>query len=187
MIWRTAGLPDLAATAATWRAEARRLGLGGLYLCGLEVPGRPRDAAALDAVVCFEPSRARRAATGLRPRALSPHGDYLYDYQEQTRHACSYLRGLPDAAHPCVFPAWDNSPRRTADATIYTGSDPATYGRWLRSACNHALSRPAVPPLVFVNAWNEWAEGCHLEPDEQHGRGYLEETRRVTATLRTAR
>jgi O-antigen biosynthesis protein len=185
IIWRTADLPNLAATAETWRGEAHRLGLGEIYLCGLEVPGRPYDQAALDAVICFEPSRSRRAATGLRPYARSPLGDLLYDYQEQARHAIDYARGLTSAVHPCVFPAWDNSPRRAAGATIYTNSEPAAYGRWLGDARQIALRNPSTtPPLVFINAWNEWAEGCHLEPDANYGRSYLTETRRIIDATR---
>ena len=49
----------------------------------------------------------------------------------------------------------------------------------MRQVTTHLERFQLDEPIVFINAWNEWAEGNHLEPDQQHGRGYLEATRRV--------
>ena len=79
---------------------------------------------------------------------------------------------------PCVTPGWDNSARRSRDAKVFAGASPELYERWLRGALDRA-ARCGPEPLVFVNAWNEWAEGACLEPSERWGRQYLEATRRA--------
>ena len=77
-----------------------------------------------------------------------------------------------------LVPGWDNTARRGHDAYIAVGSSPDAYRRWLGELVRQALERAdATEPLVFVNAWNEWAEGTHLEPDDRYGRAWLEATR----------
>jgi lipopolysaccharide biosynthesis protein len=61
------------------------------------------------------------------------------------------------------------------------GASPAAYEEWLRALVTAARLGHPEHRLVFVNAWNEWAEGAHLEPDERFGTGYLEATRRALA------
>ena len=59
---------------------------------------------------------------------------------------------------------------------------PANYERWLKGAVDWTrVRRSGDEQLVFINAWNEWAEGCHLEPDLRYGRAFLEATRRALA------
>ncbi len=73
---------------------------------------------------------------------------------------------------------WDNTPRLQNNGQIFVNSHPQNYGRWLAGIV--AQARQASDPaerIVFINAWNEWGEGCYLEPDAQFGRGYLEATR----------
>jgi hypothetical protein len=84
---------------------------------------------------------------------------------------------------------WDNSARRGTEAVVIAGSTPAEYQAWLGLASDRAARRVAdgfaPEPFVFINAWNEWAEGCHLEPDVRHGRAYLEATRRALTAARS--
>jgi lipopolysaccharide biosynthesis protein len=87
-----------------------------------------------------------------------------------------------------VFPAWDNTPRVGSRSLIVLGSTPGNYEQWLaRAIARTTQDFPATERLVFINAWNEWAEGCHLEPDRKFGRGYLEATLRARngAPMRT--
>jgi len=71
--------------------------------------------------------------------------------------------------HPGVMPGWDNTPRRGTAAYAFHGGNPVSVRRWLSRAAK-AASAAGGEPWVFVNAWNERAEGAHLEPDARFGR-----------------
>ena len=74
------------------------------------------------------------------------------------------------------MPGWDNTPRRRDAAYVFHGANPLSFRRWLTRASAAALAGDGAA-LLFVNAWNEWAEGAHLEPDARFGRAYLEAVR----------
>jgi hypothetical protein len=87
---------------------------------------------------------------------------------------------------PGVCPSWDNEARKIGRGCSFYGANPEAYGRWLRSAAQQALKAPlADERIVFINAWNEWAEGAYLEPDRHFGFAYLAETRRAIDSLTT--
>src|SRR5262249_51630050 len=75
----------------------------------------------------------------------------------------------------------DNAARRRSGATILHGSTPQLYQKWLTRVLRKAEHSKGSDGIVFVNAWNEWAEGNHLEPCQRWGRAYLEATREAVA------
>ncbi|HUA23065.1 MAG TPA: glycoside hydrolase family 99-like domain-containing protein, partial [Steroidobacteraceae bacterium] len=77
-----------------------------------------------------------------------------------------------------VMPSWDNTARTGRRAYLALNSNPETYRAWLETAVNRTRQdTPGDEKLVFINAWNEWGEGCHLEPDRRHGLAWLEATK----------
>jgi hypothetical protein len=81
---------------------------------------------------------------------------------------------------PCVYVGWDNTPRRGRAAIVIVNNSPELFRQRLEAAVASVATRPPEEQLVFVNAWNEWAEGNYLEPDVTHGHRFLEVLRQVT-------
>jgi hypothetical protein len=85
---------------------------------------------------------------------------------------------------PCMATGWDNTPRRwDGEVFVLSGSTPELYGKWLTKSLWHQQQMQGKDSAVFINAWNEWAEGAHLEPDVDFARRYLEVTRDVAQSV----
>ncbi len=182
LIYRPTDVPDLPAMTDCWREAADRAGFPGLVLLGVE-SFRSRIAhpqrIGLDGVVGQQPDLGVvRPVWRTVPRVLAASIGAADRYPKLVR--CDYDRivraamdrlagGDEEERWPTVCPGWDNSPRRDRGAVVVTGSSPEAYGAWLEETMVTTTS-----PIVFVNAWNEWAEGAHLEPDRLHGSAYLD-------------
>ncbi|MCA4015308.1 glycoside hydrolase family 99-like domain-containing protein [Vibrio vulnificus] len=68
------------------------------------------------------------------------------------------------------FPGWDNTPRKGIKGVVFERSSPENFENYLASQIRKSESES----IVFINAWNEWAEGAYLEPDIVSGYSYLE-------------
>lgn len=80
---------------------------------------------------------------------------------------------------PSITPMWDNTARRGRKSFILKNANPDAYYQWFKSIIDKFKPYSKEENLVFINAWNEWAEGNHLEPCAKWGRSYLEKTRKA--------
>lgn len=191
LVYRVCNLPDPRATAERWRQAARNKGIGDICLLSVEsildCHLHPQEIG-FDYAVEFQPDwtclpkpmRRSRYWRLLRRLGLTSdvyQSNSIMSYASLVEQMVS--KPIPDYPRfPCVVPSWDNSSRRADNATIFVDATPARYEDWLRHVVRELPKRQLPEPIIFLNAWNEWAEGCHLEPDKRWGHAYLEATRR---------
>src|SRR5438477_9101992 len=82
-----------------------------------------------------------------------------------------------DRWYPWVMHGWDNTPRSGRNGGVLVGATPELFRRVLGNNIELLQDRPPERRLVFLKAWNEWAEGNHLEPDLKFGTGFLQAVR----------
>lgn len=74
---------------------------------------------------------------------------------------------------PCAFTDWDNTPRYKENGWAYTGVNTEKFKKYFKQLVEKSKEEYDTD-MIFVFAWNEWAEGGYLEPDTKNGWGYLE-------------
>jgi lipopolysaccharide biosynthesis protein len=203
IIYNTSDIPDISNKLKLWRELAKKNGFPDLYICSVKSIHNKFTEDFLielgfDALVDFIPNRdlykyrnkwyyakcylltlANRLIklTGLSNFIKKIPTTDVYDYK---KIAADFIKS-PVSQYKtfnCVIPSWDNSARRK-NSVVIQNEDFDLYEKWLECACNKALDNPVDEQIVFINAWNEWAEGCHLEPDLKNGRKFLEATLNV--------
>ena len=189
LVYRAAEIPDLRGVVRTWRETARALGLPGLHLCAVQSNNYTTGLDdGFDAMVEFPPhSLPVGPRSDALPGMLPSFAGKVFSYSDVVQH-CARLgsaTGLP--IYRGLMPGWDNTPRRGLHSYIFHEATPELYEVWLRRLIDHAhQNHPADRRFVFINAWNEWAEGAYLEPDEAYGYAYLEATARAVLGVANA-
>jgi lipopolysaccharide biosynthesis protein len=188
ILYRIGQIKDARATVERWKARAKEDSLSGLHVLAVNHSGHfeglPRGIEeVIDGLVQFPPLAGigLHSVKGLAPGAARTKKGDVYAYDAAVNTADLTTRsphGL--RIHPGVMPGWDNTPRRRDSAYVFHGSNPLSFRRWVAHATNAAAAAAGKHSLLFVNAWNEWAEGAHLEPDTRFGRASLEAIRDAT-------
>ncbi|SFS07795.1 Lipopolysaccharide biosynthesis protein [Dyella sp. OK004] len=178
LVYRPGLLPSPKDTAARWRTWCKENGIGDIHLAYVQSFDRVDPSnIGFDAAVEFPPNNVSLPSITATQQLINPAfaGEVL-DWRELANSAMR--TSTPTyPLYPGVNPSWDNEPRRSGRGRVLAHASPRGYRDWLRHAVDVANARAPRAPMVFINAWNEWAEGAVLEPDTRLGYAWLEATR----------
>lgn len=190
-LYRSDFLPDVKRTTSIWRQVAKRCGFHDLYLIKIDNSHDRSDPekSGFDAALEFQPDWNNLPAR-IKPHIFSRllHGakivkspyveNSVFKYKDLVNKALA--KAVPDYKYfRCITPSWDNSARKKSRAHIFIKSTPAAYGDWLDNILRSFKPYSEEENFIFINAWNEWAEGNHLEPCQKWGTKYLDETKHI--------
>lgn len=139
----------------------------------------------IDAVVEFPPAIVPYSID--QKRLSFDTSGYFHNYQQMISKIISgtELAEIPTSNfYRSVMLGWDNSARRKKGWSTWFGFSLESYYKWLCHTISY--TRKTFPPdrrFVFINAWNEWAEGTYLEPDKKYGYSSINTTSRAIFSL----
>ena len=190
LIYRVEKLHNPKKTAAAWRKIVKEELGEELYLCTVNNFTKEIDPKTFgfDATVqfpldfnptCKYDSSVIEKQQNVKLGKLKDYWFYNYDcilenMLQAKKPDYKFFRG--------VFPSWDNTPRRKGSGAVFLNSTPGKYQNFLKRTIDlTSKEQTGDEQLVFINAWNEWAEGAHLEPDIKYGHAWLEATKNAIA------
>jgi lipopolysaccharide biosynthesis protein len=184
LIYRPSLLPDPTATTRIWRDWCIQNGIGDLHLVYTQSFECDHPSTyGCDAGTEFSPN-IPNGYQGPTPHLITEQArDVIPDFKGKIFDWSAYIERSTNLPHPgypiyrCINPGWDNTARKKTNATIFVNSSPRSFEEWAVNALADTAFAQGSNGLLFVNAWNEWAEGAHLEPDQRYGYGYLEALR----------
>jgi O-antigen biosynthesis protein len=186
LVYRPLLLPDPRGFADACRSAFAAAGHPGVHLAYVESMEavdraiRPDDLG-FDACVEFPP-HGRAVPTEAQAEIIKEGwSGYRYDYPATV---CAFAErdSVPYARYPAVFPSWDNTARQPMKGTSFDGIGPEAFGLYVGEKIEEIRQfLMGDERFLFVNAWNEWAEGAHLEPDSGYGHRWLEALRDAVA------
>ncbi len=190
LVYKASRIPNPLKTTSIWREEAKKMGIEDLFLCKVESAdgehSNPTESG-FDAAVEFQPDWTNLRGA-LRNDILWRLARRLGVPSNVSYRICDYpsmidkmlKKPIPTYERfPCVTPSWDNTARRKNKGFIIENSSPDLYEKWLKTVIKSTKNTSRENNFVFINAWNEWAEGNHLEPCQKWGHAYLEATSRA--------
>lgn len=190
IIYRLADIPNYKSWIRRCRAGWEAAGIPNVHFCAVKfhdnkLGNSPKDLG-LDAFVDFPPHGVNVNKVNEDQIGLSnDFSGLIYSYESVlSSHIQSVWANNNENIHRGIMLGWDNTARRGREAHICHGASPMRFRFWLSNLIANAHSKnPDGESLIFINAWNEWAEGTYLEPDRKNGLSYLEAVRSAKNAL----
>lgn len=185
-VYRPLQMDNFSDVLAHWRKVARDRGVGELCVLAVEVAkdfdgvGDNWEDYGLDGTLMFPPHNLPwDGATLHKFRPDRRFKGRLMSYRKMVNHAIHKVFTLREGQYPGAMIAFDNTARRQWKSDVWWGSNPYSFHRWFQACVESVADRDPKERVVFVNAWNEWAEGAVLEPTARHGKTFLQAVRNV--------
>ena len=177
------GLASAWATTSRWRKWADEAGLPGLFLlAGRSADGPDPRADGFDGVMERPlPTAADQVAT-TATRVNPDNRGSVHDYS-RLASARSFDGNAQHPVFRTVLPGWDDEPANPGAGRCFAGASPEVYAGWLHAAGKLTIQKRDAERILFVHAWNDWANGAHLEPDRHFGYAYLHATANALKAL----
>lgn len=153
-----------------WNELATKNGLKGIFYIGNGGVNRKLDC--LDGILYHEPHNVLKSLT-----SYMNDGVKCYDYNDATEGITDYPYINNKKIYYSCFTGYDDTPRKGKQALVFENSTTENFSNQLLEVM--ARNYLCGNDITFVNAWNEWGEGMHLEPDTKYGFGYLEQVKVV--------
>ena len=182
VLYKPDDIPDVVRVTDFWRERALQVGLKGLHIVGVahrseiwDPRERGLDSCTMQALPTINGRIPRKYLWTKLKRWSQGNKNKLsiYDY-EAVLPSLMRQNKADFLDYPLVLPNWDNTPRAGMNGLVLHDANPEAFRKHLREALNRITNLPQENRIVFAKAWNEWAEGNHLEPDMRYGHGFLQ-------------
>ncbi len=184
MIYRPSQFPNASETVNRWRQYCRQSGIGEIYLMSTHSHDSVNpESFGFDACTEFAPNNMKIDLYNLGDKIHKVSDSFegsIFDYLGGIKECDEFIK--PDyVKYRSVCPAWDNEARKPGKGVILYNSTPNNYEIWLNKICEYTdkTFTNENNKIIFINAWNEWAEGAVLEPDRKYGYAYLDKTYKI--------
>ena len=178
VVYNAGEIPERVETFHAWRRRAKEIGIGEILIWTCRTSNHTAEEMdildVVDAEVEFPPHNLwGYEETWIRDLDLSGKSANIYNYQKLVDIICRNLKEKKAEKIPVYrtsMMGWDNACRRQAGWTTYYAYSPKSFYDWNAALVSDARNKfKEEERFIFVNAWNEWAEGTYLEPDEKYG------------------